>query len=157
MVNEGCIFECPDQIFHSCSLTISRGNIQNAEKIFFCGKLKPDQHWRFLTGQYIPPKFLSNYCDLVDEFKIGTRSFETDEIIKILTEYINEEDITIFRAMQSSHGGSLFYFRANLKNARGASKNNLYLKPYPSDFFKARSFCKNKCYKCNYCKCVLLP
>ncbi|MDP3043023.1 MAG: hypothetical protein Q8N21_01340 [bacterium] len=32
MVNEGCIFECPDQIFHSCSLTISRGNIQNAEK-----------------------------------------------------------------------------------------------------------------------------
>jgi len=41
--------------------------------IFYCHKLDPGQHWRFLTGQYIPPKFLASYRGLVDEFKIATR------------------------------------------------------------------------------------
>ncbi|HPN96405.1 MAG TPA: hypothetical protein PLK35_01425 [Candidatus Moranbacteria bacterium] len=157
MVNEGCIFECPDQNFHSCSLTISSGKSME-ENIFYCSKFKPDQYWRFLTGQYIPPKFLSAYCDLVDEFKLATRGnnatlLTNNFAIKILTEYINEEDITIARAMQSSFGGSKF--SRNFLSGMDMLNNSLYQKPYPQDFFSVRSNCKHNCYQCNYCKNIV--
>jgi len=157
MVNEGCIFECPDQNFHSCSLSMSGGK-QMEENIFYCSKFKPENHWRFLTGQYIPPKFLSAYCDLVDEFKLATRGnnsigLANDFVIKILKEYINEEDTTIARAMRSSFGGSKFArnFFSNLNK----SDNSIYQKTYPHDFFSVRSRCKHNCYQCNYCKNIL--
>ena len=112
MVNEGCMFECPDQNFHSCSLTMANKKPLDLS-IFYCHKLLPDQHWRFLAGQYIPPKFLHNYCDLVDEFKIATRGLHlkglpTESVRNILFQYINEEDISFKDSMLTSFGGSFF-------------------------------------------------
>jgi hypothetical protein len=163
MVNEGCVFECPDQNFHSCSQTMANEKSLDIG-IFYCHKLSRSQHWRFLTGQYIPPKFLHNYCGLVDEFKIATRGLRlkgmpTEMVRNILLQYINEEDISLKKAMLTSFGGSLFsvrYFEDHKKNDRDISRNNdIYERKYPKDFFKVRTSCLHDCYKCNYCKSIL--
>ncbi|MFA6193341.1 MAG: hypothetical protein WC726_00560 [Parcubacteria group bacterium] len=157
MVNEGCIFECPDQNFHSCSNTMRKKD-HPSDRIFYCQKFESPEHWRFLTGQYIPPKFLSNYCDLVDEFKIASRGsyyagMDTTTVVELLKEYIEERDISIKRAMLSSYGGTYFaqsYFKNNPESEKGN-----YSKTYPDDFFKVRSKCKHNCYDCGYCRDIL--
>lgn len=161
MVNEGCVFECPDQNFHSCTMTMTHGRYFDPG-IFYCHKLGPDRHWRFLTGQYIPPKFLARYCGLADEFKLATRGAHgepaaNDFIRGILAEYINEEDITVDRAMRTSFGGSFFareYFQGD---GAGCAKKPPpgYCKPYPKDFFKVRTSCAHDCWRCDYCRKIL--
>lgn len=156
MVNEGCVFECPDQGFHSCSMSMGSGTRFDQGR-FYCSKLGPRQHWRFLTGQYIPPKFLANYCGLADEFKIATRGVHgeavgSDFIAGVLAEYINESDITVARAMQSSFGGSIF---SGACFDGGAKPGAGYFRPYPADFFRVRSACAHDCYRCRYCRDVL--
>ncbi|MBU2573637.1 MAG: hypothetical protein KKH28_06130 [Elusimicrobia bacterium] len=161
MVNEGCVFECPDQNFHSCTMTMTHGRYFDPG-IFYCHKLEPGRHWRFLTGQYIPPKFLPAYRGLADEFKIATRGahgepVENGFICGLLAEYINEEDITVAHAMRTSFGGSFFareYFQGD--RAGGAKKpGSGYPMPYPEDFFKIRTSCAHNCYECSYCKDIL--
>ena len=163
MVNEGCIFECPDQGFHSCSMTMGLGTSFDQSR-FYCSKLIREQHWRFLTGQYIPPKFLAGYCGLVDEFKIATRGVHGEPvgnefIAGVLAEYINEEDITLARGMLSSFGGSIFAGRFLRDNgARPACPEKeaaRYLRPYPEDFFDVRTACEHNCYQCDYCGDIL--
>lgn len=161
MVNEGCVFECPDQNFHSVYLTMSRGKSSDPS-IFYCGTLTPDRHWRFLTGQYIPPKFLAQYCGLVDEFKIATRGAHghpaVNEFIRgLLSEYINEEDITVERAMTSSNGGACFavgYFQG-LRSRGEKMPSGGYQMPYPKDFFKVKTSCAHNCHECSYCRSIL--
>jgi len=145
MVNEGCVFECPDQGFHSCSRTMMRGKFRNS-KIFYCDKFQREQYWRFLTGQYIPPKFLIEYLGLIDEFKLATRGASTENVVAIIEEYVNEKNITVERAMRSSHGGAGFS-KVNF----GEKERDLYAIPYPENFFKIRSSCRHNCYECDYC------
>lgn len=161
MVNEGCIFECPDQNFHSCSHMLIKKDFRE-HKIFHCQKFMPKQYWRFLTGQYIPPKFLANYCGLVDDFKLASRGvykkgMPTEHIVKMLNEYINEEDLTINRAIQSSYGGSLFANTTEYQEFISSQKaSSPYFKPYPNDFFKMRSKCQHNCDECGYCRKILM-
>ncbi len=163
MVNEGCVFECPDQGFHSCSMTMGLGTSFDQSR-FYCSKLSPGQHWRFLTGQYIPPKFLARYCGLVDEFKIATRGVHgepvgNDFIAGVLAEYINETDVSLARGMQSSFGGSIFsgrFLRDNGTRPDAPEEEAArYLEPYPDDFFNVRTACKHNCYQCAYCRDIL--
>jgi hypothetical protein len=163
MVNEGCIFECPDQGFHSCSMSMGLGTRFDQSR-FYCSKLGKAGHWRFLTGQYVPPKFLHNYLGLADEFKIATRgvhgeAVQNDFVKELLTEYINEEDVTLARAMQSSFGGSIFsggFFKENGTRPDCPPEEAAgYLKPYPADFFSVRTACRHDCYQCDYCRAVL--
>lgn len=75
----------------------------------------------------------------------------------VFKEYLYEEDITISRAMETAHGGSLF-FRAlgfSLPDSQAAKQIEMYQRPYPDEFFDIRTKCKNECYKCNYCKKIL--
>lgn len=158
MVNEGCTFECPDQNFHSCTMTMTHGKFLDPG-IFYCHKLGRRGHWRFLTGQYIPPKFLRKYCGLVDEFKIATRGAhgeptDNDFIRGLLEEYINEADISVERAMRSSFGGS-FFSRRYSQGAGGKGTELGYSMPYPEDFFKVRTSCAHDCWRCDYCKKTL--
>lgn len=155
MVNEGCIFECPDQNFHSCTMTMTHGK-RIDPGIFYCHKLPARNHWRFLTGQYIPPKFLHKYLGLADEFKIATRGAHgepagNDFIRGILEEYVDEADIPVERAMRSSFGGS-FFIR---KYPQGPGASLGYSMPYPDDFFKMRTACAHDCWRCDYCKKIL--
>jgi hypothetical protein len=163
MVNEGCIFECPDQNFHSCSMTIANEKPLDMS-VFYCHKLSHDQHWRFLTGQYIPPKYLHNYCDIVDEFKIATRGLQskglqTEFAANILSQYINEKDVSLKEAMLTSYGGSFFAKKYFDDCGNGINKENRncdeYDKKYPDDFFNIRASCLHECFMCNYCKKIL--
>ncbi len=163
MVNEGCVFECPDQGFHSCSMTMGLGTSFDQGR-FYCSKLVPGQHWRFLTGQYIPPKFLARYCGLADEFKIATRGVHGEPvgnefIAGVLAEYVNEADITIARGMLSSFGGSIFsggFFQDNGARPRCPPRQAArYLRPYPADFFDVRTACRHDCWQCSYCRDIL--
>lgn len=158
MVNEGCVFECPDQGFHSCSMTMGLGRRVDQGR-FYCGKLAPRERWRFLTGQYIPPKFLPRYSGLVDEFKLATRGVHgwpvsSAFIAGLLADYIAEADVTLARGMQSAFGGTLF-LRGN--DARPGKGEAAYLEPYPGDFFDVRSACRHDCWRCRYCRDLLQP
>lgn len=153
MVNEGCIFECPDQNFHSCTMTMTHAK-RIDPGIFYCHKLPEREHWRFLTGQYIPPKFLRRYCGLVDEFKIATRGAHGEPadsafVRGILEDYISEADIPIGRAMHTSFGGS--FFMRKYPQGTGPA----YRMPYPGDFFRVRTACAHDCWRCEYCKKIL--
>lgn len=154
MLNEGCVIECPDQHFHSGCLSMSPRGFNVHDSLFYCRKLKPEQYWRFLTGQYIPPKFLANYCELADEFKVACRYYSSEAIAKVLSEYIHEEDISIRRAMLSSHGGAGFVF--NDDALRDEARPHPCDIPYPDDFFSKRSSCGNVCHQCDYCKSILM-
>ena len=161
LINEGCVFGCPDVNFHSCSIGMAKNdNVKNYDA-FYCQKLKKNQYWRFLTGQYIPPKFLSGYCGFVDEFKIAGRGAikkgsPTGQQIKVIKEYIEERDVTIDRAIRSTYGGA--HFSKNIKYnefMKKQTKKSPYLKPYPKEFFDIRSKCRHNCDECGYCKNIL--
>lgn len=163
MVNEGCVFECPDQQFHSCSHSMMKKNFSD-QQLFYCSKLESGQWWRFLSGQYIPPKFLSRYLGLVDEFKLASRGIytqkmQTQRVVQLLEEYIGEQDISIKRAIESSYGGSLFArmpeFRAFVEAEQASRVMEALEKPYPEPFFQIRSKCLHNCQQCGYCKKVL--
>lgn len=156
MVNEGCVFECPDQNFHSCSMSMAPGSRVDQSR-FYCGKLAPDQRWRFFTGQFIPPKFLGRWLGLVDEFKLATRGVHgwpvSDEFITgLLDDYIAGADVTLARGIQAAFGGTLF-LRGNDPAAAGEE----FLKPYPADFFGVRSACRHDCWRCRYCRDLVRP
>ncbi|HCC49257.1 MAG TPA: hypothetical protein DEQ38_14240 [Elusimicrobia bacterium] len=159
MANEGCIFECPDQGFHSCSMTMGLG-AKPDQGLFYCGKLAPDQRWRFLTGQYVPPKFLPRYAGLVDEFKVASRGVHgwpvsNDFIAGLLADYINEADVTLARGMQSAFGGTLFLSGNDARGEGGGKAAGAYLRPYPDDFFDVRTACAHDCWQCSYCRRLL--
>jgi hypothetical protein len=165
MVNEGCVFECPDQNFHSTSMTMGLGTRFDQGR-FYCSKLGPGCHWRFLTGQYVPPKFLHNYLGLAHEFKIATRGVHgepvSNEFVRgVLAEYVNEADISIARGMQTSFGGSIF--SGGLLDENGVPRGlppaaaARYLAPYPDDFFARRTACRHDCWRCPYCRDILVP
>jgi len=165
MVNEGCIFECPDQGFHSCSMSMGLGTRFDQGR-FYCSKLERAGHWRFLTGQYVPPKFLHHYLGLADEFKIATRGVHGEPVSNgfvagLLAEYVNEADISIARGMQTSFGGSIF--AGGLLGEDGAPRGlspaaaARYLAPYPGDFFAERTKCRHDCWRCGYCRDLLAP
>ncbi len=101
----------------------------------------------------INDKFLANYCDLVHEMKLGVRYLQTDEIAQIVREYLTEADIEIGRAMQTSHGGSLFRLRddASAEDQAHQPVTTRYPHPYPDNFFGMRTTCGNECSTCRYC------
>jgi hypothetical protein len=165
MVNEGCVFECPDQNFHSTSMTMGLGTRFDQGR-FYCSKLGPGCHWRFLTGQYIPPKFLHHYLDLAHEFKLATRGVHGDPVSSdfvrgVLREYISEADISIARGMRTSFGGSIF--SGGLLDENGVPRGlppsaaARYLAPYPAGFFAKRTACRHDCWRCPYCRGILAP
>jgi hypothetical protein len=165
MVNEGCVFECPDQNFHSCSMSMGLGT-KFDQRRFYCSKLSPENHWHFLTGQYVPPKFLHHYLGLAHEFKIATRGVHgepvSNEFVRgVLAEYVNEADVSVARAMQTSFGGSIF--SGSLLDENGVPRGlppaaaARYLAPYPDDFFAKRTACWHDCWRCPYCRGILAP
>lgn len=93
LVNEACIYGCPQNINHACYLSLTGGiNIS-----CFCNR----NDWRYsdlLRTNFILPRWLKNFDNLVDIYILSGRRAPTFKIVDILDAYVNERnDVNLLR------------------------------------------------------------
>lgn len=96
LVNEGCLSNCPYRNIHYNMLSHGFGrdvdhSMEKAE--FFsenaCTSIYREKPWMFFKIPFVRPEDVKLF-NFVDEFKLSTRIFDTDTIVKILEAYIDE-------------------------------------------------------------------
>lgn len=94
LVNENCIYGCPQQINHCCYLAAS------IPVLCYCdyGTTYSD----FLRSNFILPRWLKYLDDYVDVYKLAGRTRPTEFIEKTLDAYINERnDVNLLDILQT--------------------------------------------------------
>jgi len=137
MVNEGCIPFCPLKIDHNVFITLSRFSNQGKylRKSRICLDIFNNDFSNILKSPFLTREMLKNYkCRF---FKIVGRKKPVSYIDNILNYYINGEPVDI---------GIAF---TNMSLETGITTDML-----PSSFHKKALYCKNECYKCNFCSDV---
>lgn len=142
MVNEGCLSNCPYRVSHYNMLSHGFGsdvekNLERANTFIenACVSIYREEPWRVLTVPFILPEHLDKY-DFVDEFKLSTRTFSTDKIVKVLDAYVNGFDGNIVELLDTA----------------GLSRVIKGLRDLPKGYFDKLANCDRVCEKCGYCE-----
>jgi collagenase-like PrtC family protease len=87
LINEGCIPQCPFRIAHFNEMAHQKDSSFYTSSCINFTKENPET---MLASPFIRPEDLHYYKEFVDYFKLGTRDFSTERIIKTLNAYISE-------------------------------------------------------------------
>jgi hypothetical protein len=156
IVNEWCMHNCPEQIAHGNYLS-HWGEYHPKDKAYIGERMVNDQiqfciydkanFWRFLCGKGIPPDGLHYYGDLVDYWKIGSRSKDPAIMAELCDAYIHQKPKDVYFLFRTSHGGMSLPADENERDAK--KFKDVFL---PERWFKKRIECDNRCYKCHFCE-----
>lgn len=93
LVNEACLYGCPQNINHACYLSVG----SELHTAYFCNR----STWRYsdiLRTNFILPRWLKYFDDIVDIYKLSGRACPTEKIVDMLDAYINERnDVNLLR------------------------------------------------------------
>ncbi len=146
LVNEGCLFKCPQKIFHDNWLSYSSRELMSIERVRTRG-MKTDFFTRWCRGVYksdlpqilkspwIRPEDLRKYEKITDFFKITDGQYPTSLIIKIVKAYLNEFYNGNFTDLFPPRQLSIKIRNEDLKG-----------------FFEKVIACDKTCSKCHYCE-----
>lgn len=95
IVNEGCLFGCPQSINHACYMTFDG----TRQYTWICDTKESHD---LLKTNFILPRWLKKFDQYIDVYKIVHRFFSTDHLSLILDQYINEKDDLTLRALIST-------------------------------------------------------
>ena len=87
IVNEACIYGCPQNINHACYLSVS----DQIHSECFCNR----RTWRYsdvFRTNFVLPRHLHLFDNLVDIYKISGRDCPTKKIANMLDAYVNERN-----------------------------------------------------------------
>lgn len=87
LINEACLYGCPQSVNHA--MYLSSKLISDKEIIIRCDRNDPSNIFK---GNYILPRWLKEFDEYVDIYKISGRTNSTNLIFKIFDNYINERD-----------------------------------------------------------------
>lgn len=144
LVNSGCMFSCPGQIFHD-NMVAHDAEIDEVKNIpdwspFVCWNnlSKPEMRYTVLHSTWIRPEDLHQYLPYTDTVKLATRLHTHPRMV-----------------LDAYTSGS---FRGNLLDLFEPSFSSIFApyfidnKAFPDDWFKVTSSCKHCCETCSYCK-----
>lgn len=94
IVNEGCLFGCPQALNHACYLASNTDGIH-----YCCGQGKPSD---ILRTNFVLPRWLSRFDSIVDSYKIVHRLYSTETLDTILDAYVNERNDVMLSAIVKS-------------------------------------------------------
>ena len=138
IVNEACIYGCPQNINHAHYIAYGKCN-----HAAYCDR----QQWRLsdlFKTNFILPRQLKYYDDYVDIFKISGRGFTTNMIATMLDSYVNERN--------DVHLGQLITSRKNkmLLNAKEKYNFTIPVKMIPDKLLSCRcEQCDDGCEVCD--------
>ena len=145
MVNEGCLFRCPQRIVHYNYIS-HRSRIEKEKQIDFpsnyCVALRGQRPEELLKMQFILPQHLKYYRKITSSFKIVGRKKDTHEILQMTQAYIEENFKGNLLDIMSSA-------TPEIKNQYGF---NIPAQLLDDGFFRKVTSCSKNCTKCNYCK-----
>lgn len=111
IVNEACIYGCPQNINHACYIAYESLSNCNIVHQYFCER----PEWKLqdiLKTNFILPRWLNKFDNLVDVYKLAGRSLPTDKIITIIDAYVNERDDVFLEDIISSRTRRYFHQNA---------------------------------------------
>ncbi|OKY78011.1 MAG: Collagenase family protease [Candidatus Methanohalarchaeum thermophilum] len=143
MVNEGCLYKCPNRKFHFNYISHKSRELGKTEDDPFFGDcfnvIKNDLS-QLLKSCWIRPEDLREYTEITDLFKIVGRARPKSMVLRTLKAYMDGEwDKNLLDIMSSS----LYNFSLET----GAYIDNTELE----DFFEHIKSCEYKCEDCGYC------
>lgn len=97
IINEGCITGCPYQIVHQVYASIMpvKASLDFDKKFKFavakCKHITCSAPWKIFDSNWILPKHLKYYKNLIDEFKLTDRNDSTETILNTVKAYTTGE------------------------------------------------------------------
>lgn len=97
IINEGCITSCPYQLAHQIhAFSTPIKALSSFDKNFKfaiakCKYITCSAPWKIFDSNWILPKHLKYYQNLIDEFKLTDRNDSTETIINTVKAYTSEE------------------------------------------------------------------
>ena len=145
MLNEGCLFKCPQRIFHYNFIS-HWSRIEKEKHIDFptnyCIALRGQRPEELLKMQFILPQHLKHYRKITSSFKIVGRKKDTPEILRITEAYLEE----------NFKGNLLDIMSSATPEIKERYGFNIPAKFLDDKFFRKVTSCSKNCTKCNYCK-----
>lgn len=112
LVNEPCLFGCPQQINHACYTAVRDSYRGKCES--FCDRPNKDMLDVFKSN-VILPRWLPKLDPYVDVYKLAGRNDETSRIVRALDAYINERDDLDLLDFINNHKTLTRYVQLGLK------------------------------------------
>jgi collagenase-like PrtC family protease len=114
MLNEGCFLNCITRNIHfNYTAHNTDGKEMNGRFCMDIIKKKPEL---FFKSPFVRPEDLKHYNSLIDEFKIVTRSQQTDKVELILKAYIDQKyDGNLLDLIDSEYPKTVFNYIDNKK------------------------------------------
>ena len=91
IVNEACLYGCPQNINHACYIANSIESGYGPPRCYFCER----PQWKYrdiFKTNFILPRHLAKFDQYVDVYKIAGRSLSTQSLDVIFDAYINERN-----------------------------------------------------------------
>lgn len=148
LINQGCYYHCPDYVLHSTALAHTGkffAPVEEGKKLYcdYVNSTLDEEAWKNLTHQALSPENIGYYSDVVDVYKLSTRiESDINRIDKIIGGYIFGDKNVFAKNLFMGGGRSVSYDVAAIFS----------LVEYPKNYIEVRNRCKNRCYKCTYCK-----
>lgn len=97
IINEGCITSCPYQLVHQIhAFSTPIKSLPSFDKNFKfaiakCKYITRSAPWKIFDSNWILPKHLKYYKNLIDEFKLTDRNDSTETILNTVKAYVSGE------------------------------------------------------------------
>lgn len=141
LLNEGCLKDCPFRQVHFNMISHKKDtDYFDKNSCVSIYKINPKKVFKI---PFIRPEDLKHYENIIDIFKLSTRTSPTVKIIHMLDSYKNEKHNGNMLNLLSTRG--LFsYFKEMDNNVLNDAK-----------FFEKMTSCDDNCEKCDYCDKLL--
>jgi collagenase-like PrtC family protease len=141
LLNEGCLKNCPFRCLHYNLISHGVPKSQHTIKNVFPGRFGISIFQKYPVEvfriPFIPPEELKKYSEVIDYFKLTTRSFKTRDIKQCLDAYINQKFSG--NLLEILDGPCLRYY--DYIDYDFMKKNNI---------FRMTNNCMLDCKSCNY-------
>lgn len=148
MVNEGCLYRCPQRNIHYNF--ISHWSKLNKEKHIdfltnYCVALRGQKPEELLKSPFVLPQHLKFYRKITSSFKIVGRTRTTQEILQMTRAYLEE----------TFQGNLLDIMSSATPLVKNKYGYNIPAELLDEAFFKKVTSCNKNCAKCNYCAALV--
>jgi hypothetical protein len=147
MLNEGCLRNCPFREMHYNYVSHGGSNINKLiDSKFgdtFCARVFSKSPEKVLSIPFIPPDALAYYVDVVDYYKLTTRTFPLIKLEACLKAYIDQ-----------AFDGNLLEL-LDCPGVKYGFHSIDYAILKQNDFFDRMVHCDGECDECGYCQTLM--
>ena len=146
MVNEGCLFRCPQRIVHynfssHCSKSENKQYNTTDFNSNFCRNIRLNAPQEIIKSQFILPQHLRYYKNIADSFKIVGRTMPTPWVLSATESYLCEK----------YNGNLLDLLESAIPKFLSETGMKISVESLDDKFFKKVTTCDKNCRKCTYC------